>query len=488
MGDIRVRFAPSPTGYLHIGGARTALFNWLFAKHYNGKFILRIEDTDIERSSKASEGTILSSLKWLGFDWDEGPEVGGDFGPYRQGERLEIYKDYAKRLIESQDAYYCYCLEEELETRRKESPGYDGRCRNLSELEQKRFIDKGRKPTVRLRVRERDAEESKIMVNDELHGRIEFDTKEIHDFIILRSDGVASYNFAVVIDDHLMQISHVIRGDDHLSNTPRQILIYQALGFDLPKFAHLPMILGEDGTRLSKRHGATSVEAYQRFGYIPEALVNYLALIGWSPEEQEKEICTIDELIQEFSLKRVSKSPAIFDMEKLNWMGGIYIRETNLERITQLSIPYLREARYISGNVDFQWLQQVVAVVKNHLSCMSQIIEHVDYFFKTEVAIDKDVKPFLQMPMSDKVLSCLIQRLTDIDNITPDIASQSIKAIGKENGINGKDLFMPIRAALTGKYHGPDLPQVMAVLGRDVCLARLMHNRYRGSMINVHES
>lgn len=477
MGDIRVRFAPSPTGYLHIGGARTALFNWLFAKHYNGRFILRIEDTDMERSSEASEGTILSSLKWLGFDWDEGPEVGGDFGPYRQRERLEIYKDYAKQLIESQDAYYCYCLEEELEAKRKESPGYDGRCRNLSELEQKRFIDQGRKPTVRLRVRERNAEKSeisKIMVDDDLHGRIEFDTKEIHDFIILRSDGVAAYNFAVVIDDHLMQISHVIRGDDHLSNTPRQILIYQALGFDLPKFAHLPMILGEDGTRLSKRHGATSVEAYQRFGYIPEALVNYLALRGWSPEKQEKEICTINELIQEFSLKRVSKSPASFDIEKLNWMGGIYIREANLEKITQLAIPYLREAGYISGNVDFQWLQQVVFVVKNHLSCMSQIIEHVDYFFKTEIAIDEDVKPFLQVPSSNEVLSCLIQKLTDIDNITPDIASQYIKAIGKENGIKGKELFMPIRVALTGKYYGPDLPQVMAVLGREICLSRLM--------------
>lgn len=471
---VRVRFAPSPTGYLHLGGVRTALFNWLFAKHYNGKFILRIEDTDLEREQKSSVGTILTSLKWLGLLWDEGPEVGGDHAPYYQKERLKIYYNFANKLLQEGKAYYCYCTEEELEAKRKQAlkekktPKYDGKCRNLTHTQKQQLEKSGRKPVIRFKI---PKIEGNIVVDDLIRGKVEFSPDVLHDFIIIRSDGVAAYNFAVVIDDHLMKITHVIRGDDHLSNTPKQILLYQALGFDLPKFAHLPMILGKDGTRFSKRHGAVSIDTYRELGYLPEALINYLALRGWSPPEEGKEIYSIDALITDFDLDRVVKNPAIFDLDKLNWMNGIYIRNANLDRLTQLAIPYLKKKGFLKCCNDFEWLKLVVDLVRTHLNYLSEITDHVDYLFNSKITLEDEAKEILKTQTAKKVLECFgkkLEEISDINNI-----SQVIKEMGKEIGITGKELFMPIRVALTGKIHGPELPKIISVLGKEICIKRI---------------
>ncbi|MFH1563530.1 MAG: glutamate--tRNA ligase [Nitrospirota bacterium] len=473
---VRVRFAPSPTGYLHLGGARTALFNWLFARHNNGVFILRIEDTDLERSEEANIGTIISSLKWLGLEWDEGPEVGGEYGPYRQQERLKIYREYADKLLQEGTAYYCYCSEEELETERKQAleekktVGYAGKCRNLTGEQKLSFEAEGRKPTIRFKIPQRN---EKIMVNDLIRGDVEFSPEILHDFVIIRSDGVAAYNFAVVIDDYLMKITHVIRGDDHLSNTPKQILLYQTLGFGLPQFAHLPMILGSDGARFSKRHGATSVEAYQELGYLPEAMVNYLALRGWSPPELDKEICSSEELIRDFSLERVVKSPAIFDLEKLNWMDGHYIRNTDLTRLTKLAIPYLKKKGCVTCCGDFEWLKTVVDLVKDHLNCLAELTDHIDFIFNPEVILEDEAKEVLKGEKATQVLDCFSKKLDGMDDLSPEKITEMIKAVGKETGVKGKELFMPIRTALTGKLHGPELPKIIAVLGKEVCIRRI---------------
>ncbi|MEW6095996.1 MAG: glutamate--tRNA ligase [bacterium] len=473
---VRVRFAPSPTGYLHLGGVRTALFNWLFARHYKGKFILRIEDTDLERSATASEGTIISSLKWLGLDWDEGPEVGGEYAPYRQRERLKFYQDYADKLLQDGKAYYCYCQEEELEAKRKQAlqekrhPGYDGKCKDLTESERQQLANSGRKPVIRFKIPEL---KEKIVVNDLIRGEVEFSPEVLHDFVIIRSDGVAAYNFAVVIDDYLMKITHVIRGEDHLSNTPKQILLYQTLKFTLPQFAHLPMILGQDGARFSKRHGATSVEAYQELGYLPETMVNYLALRGWSPSEFGKEICSIEELIKDFSLDRVTKSPAIFDLDKLNWMSGNYIRNADLDRLTKLAIPYLKNKGFLKCCSDFEWVKSVVDLVKSHLNCLSEITDNVDYLFNSEVILEDESKEVLKGDMATQVLDCFYKKLEKMDDLTTEKISGMIKDIGKEIGVRCKDLFLPIRAALTGKIHGPELPKIISVLGKEICLKRI---------------
>jgi len=472
---VRVRFAPSPTGYLHLGGVRTALFNWLFARHYQGKFILRIEDTDLERSDLASEGTIINSLHWLGLDWDEGPEVGGEYGPYRQRERLKIYQQYADKLIQEDKAYYCYCSEEELEAKREQAlrekrrPGYDGKCRNLTASEREQLKNAGRKPVIRFKI---PTLRGKIVVNDLIRDKVEFPSEVLYDFVIIRSDGVAAYNFAVVIDDHLMKITHVIRGDDHLSNTPKQILLYQTLGFDLPQFAHLPMILGQDGARFSKRHGAISIEVYHELGYLPEAIINYLALRGWSPTIEGKEICSIDELVKDFSLDRVVKSPAIFDLDKLKWMNGHYIRGADLNRLTKLAIPYLKKKGWLSCCGDFEWLTTVVDLVKDHLNCLSEITAHVDYLFNSEISLEDGAKEILKEEKTAQVLDCFSNKLDQMERIVPEKITEMIKAVGKETGTNGKELFMPIRVALTGKIHGPELPRIIAVLGKEICLQR----------------
>ncbi|HEA47475.1 MAG TPA: glutamate--tRNA ligase [bacterium] len=473
---VRVRFAPSPTGYLHVGGARTALFNWLFARHTGGTFILRIEDTDRKRSADRYEKAIIDDLRYLRLDWDEGLDIGGKYGPYRQSERFPLYKEYAKRLLKERKAYYCYCTEEELGKRRKEAlgrgqrPGYDGRCRRLTEKEIKKHEKEGRRPTIRFKVPKR-----RVVVSDLVRGEVTFKARALGDFIILRSDGVAAFNFANIIDDMSMGITHVIRGEDHLSNTPRQILLYQALGIEPPKFAHISMILGPDRARLSKRHGATSITEYRKKGYLPEALVNYLALLGWYPPDGE-EINSIEELVKEFSLGDVSKSPAVFDNQKLNWMDGHYIRSSSLEKISDLAIPYLKETGYLKGRITQtkkKWLLKVIEATRTHLEYLAQVPKETEVFFTKEIKISKEGKEILKQESSKRVLSTLKNKLKKIKEITDKNFKPLMKGIEKETGYKGKDLYLPIRFVLTGKNRGPELHFILPILGKKECLRRL---------------
>lgn len=476
--EVRTRFAPSPTGHLHIGGARTALFNYLFAKRYGGKFILRIEDTDLERSSIESEKVIIESLKWLGIEWDEGVEVGGPHGPYRSTERVDIYKKYVDVLFEKGYAYHCYCTEEELEAQRQQllsqgqMPRYLGKCRNLTEEQKRRFEQEGRKPTVRFKV----PEGVKIVVHDLVRGDVEFMSDDIGDFVIVKSDGIPTYNFAVVIDDHLMKISHVIRGEEHLSNTPRQILIYNALDFNLPQFAHVSLILGKDRTKMSKRHGSTWVEQYKEQGYLKEGLINFLALLGWSPPE-DKEIFDMDYLIKNFSLDRVSKNPAIFDIDKLNYINSQHIKLKSLDELTQMCIPYLIEAGYVTqkdAEEKFEWLKKIVKSVYEGLDYLSQIKDRVDIFFNNEVKIEEDeAKEVLKWEHVKHLISVFEDKIKNVENLNSDSIKMLFKEIQKETGYKGKNLFMPIRVVLTGKTHGPELVEIIEIVGKENILKRL---------------
>jgi nondiscriminating glutamyl-tRNA synthetase len=346
-GEVRVRIAPSPTGPLHLGTARTALFNFLFARKYQGIFILRIEDTDVERSKPEFEKDIIENLKWLGIEWDEGPDVGGDFGPYRQSQRKEIYKKYLEKLLAEGKAYYCFCTKEELESERQyqlsigQAPRYSGKCANLKKEEVEKYLKEGKPSVIRLKVPTK-----KIEVEDLVRGKIEFDSSLIGDFIIAKNFSYPLYNFACVVDDYEMRISHVIRGEDHLSNTPKQILIQEALGFPRPKYAHLPLILGPDRSKLSKRHGAVSISEYRKQGFLPEALVNFIAFLGWHPKT-ERYIYSLPALIKDFSLEKIQKGGAIFNIKRLEFLNGFYIRQKSIEKLTELCLPYLIESKLI---------------------------------------------------------------------------------------------------------------------------------------------
>ncbi len=464
---VRVRFAPSPTGYMHIGGARTTIFNYLFARHHDGSFVLRIEDTDRVRSTKESEEAILRDLKWLGLSWDESVDVGGPYGPYRQSERMDIYRRYAEKLLKEGKAYKCYCTEEELEQRRKEAiskglpPKYDGRCRNLSEEEKKKFEEEGRKPSLRFRV---DDEGPDIVVHDLIRGDVSFKRDVIGDFVIMRKDNTPTYNFACVIDDYLMKITHVIRGEEHLSNTPRQLLLYEALGFEPPLFAHVSMILGPDRTKLSKRHGDTSLEEYRKKGYLPDALFNYLALLGWSPGD-DREILSKEELIELFSLERVAKSPAVFDMGKLNWMNGIYIRKTPDEKLLDMLLPYFEEM-----GVDVskrKYLLLITKALKDNLEVLSDIKEKARIFFeRPEVEFEFKKEDI-------EILNLFIEEISDDVNGNPDKALEFLKKYIKKTGKKAGKVLPPLRMALTGEKHGVELNWVVAILGKEECVERI---------------
>jgi len=481
---IRVRFAPSPTGPLHIGGARSALFNWLFARKHQGDFIVRIEDTDVERSNLVSEEVILEDLKWMGLDWDEGIQVGGEKGPYRQRERLEIYDSYWKRLLEEGKAYYCFCTEEELEEEREslrkkgEMPRYLGKCRDLTQAERDKLREEGRKPVVRFKVTWGET----ITVEDLIRGRVNFESDGIGDFILVRSDGMPTYNFAVVIDDALMEITHVIRGEEHLSNTPRQMMIYRALGFKMTSFAHISLILGEDRTKMSKRHGATAISQYRKMGYLPEALVNFLALLGWAPEG-EREMFTLHELVEEFSLERVSRSAAVFNFRKLNWMNGEYIRESSPERIRDMAIPYLQEEGLVDEKIssqDYQWLKEVIALLQEQLEYVSQVVTHIKVFFGDEI---EELSPEGAEMLEDEQARQIVQRFREeciqVESWDKETIKGIFKRIGKELGAGGKKLFQPVRVGLTGTLQGPDLQSLIILLGREKVANRLqntLHN------------
>ncbi|MCL6639010.1 MAG: glutamate--tRNA ligase, partial [Firmicutes bacterium] len=444
MPSIRVRFAPSPTGPLHIGGARSALFNWLFARHQGGDFIVRIEDTDLERSSRQSEENILAALKWLGLDWDEGIEKGGPNGPYRQTERLELYRRYAGRLLAEGLAYRCYCTEEELAAERDsllekgETPRYLGRCRGLTEADCARLEREGRRPVVRFKV----PEDQVIVVNDLVRGDVTFDCAGIGDFIIVKSDGIPTYNFAVVVDDYTMKISHVIRAEEHLPNTPRQVLIYRALGWPEPEFAHVSLILGKDRSKMSKRHGATAVEQYREKGYLPEAMVNFLALLGWSPGGEE-EVLPLDELVRQFSLDRVAKSPAVFDLDKLNWLNGHYIRQAPLERLVDLAVPYLVKAGYIGAGeaaAKRDWLGKVVSSVRKYLACLDEVPAYAAVYFKDEVEPeDGEARSVLAGEQVPPVLQALKEKVAGGGgDLTETGAKALLKEVSKELKIGMK--------------------------------------------------
>lgn len=481
--SVRVRFAPSPTGPLHIGGARSALFNWLYARHYGGEFIVRVEDTDLERSSRESENNILAALDWLGLDWDEGIRVGGPNGPYRQTERLDIYRQYAQRLLESGQAYYCYCTEEELAAEREalmakgEDPRYTGRCRNLSAAEREALAAQGRKPVLRFKV----PPDQVVRVDDQVRGEVAFECNGMGDFIIVKSDGIPTYNFAVVIDDHLMDISHVVRAEEHLPNTPRQVLIYQAFGWETPKFAHVSLILGKDRAKMSKRHGATAIEQYQNRGYLPEALVNFLSLLGWSPGGEE-EILTADQIKEQFTLDRVNKSPAVFDIEKLNWLNGHYIRQSDLDRITRLAMPYLQQAGYLQPEIpaeQYDWVKQVVAVARNYISYLAEIPDYVDIFFNRAVVPEnEDAAAVLQQEQVPAVVAALKEKIETAEVLDEAGVKKMLKAVLKETGLGGKKVYMPLRVALTGKMHGPELYQIIPIFGREATVARLQAALY----------
>ncbi len=476
--NVRVRFAPSPTGSLHIGGVRTALFNWLLAKHYNGEFILRIEDTDELRSTEESTGSIFEGLKWLGIDWDEGPGIGGGFGPYTQMERLHIYREYAEKLLRKKVVYPCYCTEEELTERREKAlkeripPGYDGRCSHLSESEKRKFENEGRKSVLRFRV----PQDGVTRFSDIVRGDVEFKNSSLHDFVILKSSYVPTFNFANVIDDHLMEITHVIRGDEHLSNTPRQILLYQTLGFEMPEFAHLPMILGSDGAKLSKRHGAISVQWFKKEGFLPGALLNYLALLGWGTTDSQQIFNSKEEMIEKFSLDRVGKNPAVFDMKKLEWMDGYYIRKLSIDELFELVIPYLRESNLIEGrnSREREFAKKVISLEQERLKKLSEITEFTDFFFTEDVKYDsKAVDEILRKGSVPELLESFSGKLTKVEPFDIPTVEKAAKEFINEKNLKGKDLMQPVRVAITGKKATPGLFEVMVLLGKEKVLRRI---------------
>jgi nondiscriminating glutamyl-tRNA synthetase len=470
---VRVRFAPAPTGLLHIGNARTALFNYIFAKRHGGTFILRIEDTDVERSTETSMDRILEDLQWLGICWEEGPDKGGSAGPYRQSQRLPLYSDYAEQLFRESKAYKCFCSNERLEALRKEQiskgemPRYDGRCRSLSKEEISKLESEGLHPVLRFRIGK-----GSIVFEDLVHGRMHFESEGMGDFIIIRSDGMAAYNFACVIDDHLMHVTHVIRGEDHLSNTPRQILIYQALGWQSPVFAHHPLILGKDRSPLSKRHGATAVSQYREEGFLPEALMNYLVLLGWSPPSGE-EILPLEKIVEDFSLGDVSKSAPIFNRKKLEWLNSHYLRKEEEERFTELLLPYLERAGLPIHHVDPSHLTKISGVLKENLVILSQVEEYLGIFFDEKFFFEDGAKTVLLDSRNREILHIILNVLEALSEITPDNCSSLLSQLEEKTGRKGKDLYTPLRAGITGKMKGPELAKVLPLIGKERIIRRL---------------
>jgi nondiscriminating glutamyl-tRNA synthetase len=470
---MKLRFPPSPTGHLHVGNVRTALYNWLLAKKHNGEFVVRIEDTDAERSTRENEERLLEDLRWLGLDWTEGPEVGGDNGPYRQSERLEIYNKYIETLLAEGKAYYCFCTPEELEADRQQAlaekrpPIYSGKYRDYPAEKAAERVAAGEPAAIRFKVEDGAA----IAWKDLVHGDTSFERGVIGDFVFVRSDGMPAYNFAVVVDDALMGITHVIRGDDHISNTPRQILLYQSMNFDVPSFAHLPMILGPDGSRLSKRHGATSVEEFRKRGYLPKALLNFLALLGWNPGN-EQELFSESELIEAFGLERVNKAAAIFNFEKLDWLNGQVMRTMKPEDLLPHLVPLLKERGMIPEQMNSELEEWYLALVEtfNGGSVLTDIVDGCELAFHFDVEKDlvtPETQEVLETEEAREVISEFNSLLRDADHET-DFTAESFKAIVKQvqknTGHKGKMLFHPVRIAITGKTAGPELGKLVPLL------------------------
>ncbi len=479
---VRVRFAPSPTGELHIGGVRTALFNWLFARNNNGQFILRVDDTDKQRSSEIYLQSILNSFRWLNLDWDEGPEVGGSYGPYRQSERLNFYLEEVERLLEQGKAYTCFCTAEELEADREkcrslgQPPRYSGRCRNLTPDD----ISAKKKKGFSYVIRAITPESGETVVDDLIRGKVFFENKVFDDPIIIKSDGLPTYNFASVVDDHKMKITHVIRAEEHLSNTPRQQIIALQLGYELPSYAHVPMILAPDHSKLSKRHGATSVQEYRDLGILPEALLNYLALLGWSPGH-DREIMSMAEMIELFSLERVSKNPAVYDMQKLIWLNGHYLRNASTVRITEMAIPFLLKESIISEeqvSQEKEKIEAVVGLVKEKVKTLSEIAEASVYFFHDDFVYDQaGVEKHFKKDGAAQMLIQIEEALQKASAFSAEELEKTFADLSKKTQIPLNKINPATRLAVTGRLMGPDLFPLLALLGREKVLARIKKAR-----------
>jgi len=478
---VRVRYAPSPTGHLHIGNARTALFNYLFARHQGGKFIIRIEDTDKKRNIAGGEESQLKYLKWLGIDWDESVDVGGSYGPYRQSERNDLYEVYYKQLLEEGKAYKCYCTEEELEAERNEQAekgemgGYSGKCRHLTSEQREALEKEGRQPSVRFLV-----PSGKVFsFNDMVKGDVSFEADGIGgDFVIVKKDGTPTYNFAVAVDDHLMEITHVLRGDDHISNTPKQMMIYEALDWETPVFGHMTLIVNESRKKLSKRDESIIqfIEQYEELGYLPEALFNFITLLGWSPSGEE-EIFSKEELISIFEANRLSKSPALFDKQKLTWMNNQYMKKQDVDVVYGLALPHLQKAGLVSEAMtpeEIGWTKNLVALYQDQLSYGAEIVELSELFFKEELELEEEAKEVLQEEGVKEVLSTFASEIEKLPSLQSEDVQATLKIVQKATGQKGKKLFMPVRVAVTGQTHGPDLPKAIALIGKEKILQRIV--------------
>ncbi len=473
--DIRVRMAPAPTGRLHIGTARTTLYNWLFARHHGGTFVLRIEDSDQQRSSQENVENILEALRWLGTDWDEGPEVGGRCGPYLQSQKLPRYQEVAKQLRDQGIAYPCFCTPEELDHRRKEMekqglpPRYDRRCRGLSQEERERMISEGRPHAMRFAV----PDEGKVGWNDLIRGEVEFENGQLDDFVLVKADGYPTYLLAVVVDDHDMRISHVLRAEDMLPTTPRQVHIYQAMSWPLPEFAHIPLILAPDRSKLAKRHGATAISDYREMGYLPEAIVNFIALLGWSPGDN-REVMTREEMIKAFSLEGIGKSGAVFDIEKLNWMNGLYLRQLSPEEYVARAKPFLEQAGLLAGKPSDTYVRQALVLEQERAKTLGELAELVEFFFKAPDAYDeKGERKWFRREGAATLLAAAHAGLAAVDPFAAEAIEAAVRGLGDELGLGAGPVIHTVRLAVTGRTAGPGLFELLAVLGKEEALTRL---------------
>jgi glutamyl-tRNA synthetase len=475
---VRTRFPPSPTGDPHVGNIRTALFAWLFARHNGGVFILRIEDTDVARKVEGSVEVIIESLRWLGLDWDEGPGVGGDYGPYIQSQRLELYQEAARRLVERGSAYYCYCSPERLEElrveqiRQKRPPGYDRRCRELSAEERKKKEDEGVTPVVRFKT----PLTGQTRFHDIIWGDVTFSNNILEDLVLLKSDGYPTYHLANVVDDHEMKVTHVLRAEEWLSSTPYHVLLYRAMDYQPPEFAHLPMLLGGDRSKLGKRHGSVSITDFREQGYLPEAIVNFLALLGWSLDDKT-ELMTRQQLIDNFSLERVSKTAAIFNQEKLDWMNGVYIRSLDPEDFLQRSIPFLEKGLppEVPRPLSVDYIRRITPLVQERVKTLAGIPELTRFFF-TEL-LEYDTAQLIARDMAvdstRHALEVARQRLAELHAFDVGSLEGTLRPLAMEMGLTVGQLFGALRTAVTGQTVAPPLFQTMAVLGRETCLERI---------------
>ena len=473
MGKVRTRFAPSPTGFMHIGNLRSALFEYLVAKSNGGDFILRIEDTDQTRYVEGAVEFIYNTLKLCDIHIDEGPLEGGDYGPYTQSERVDIYRKYAEELVEKGEAYYCFCTEERLEKLREEADSrkvafmYDGHCLKLSKEEVEEKIKAG----VPYVIRQKMPKEGTTSYEDLVYGRISVENELLEDQILLKSDGYPTYNFANVIDDHLMGITHVVRGNEYLSSTPKYLLLYKAFGWESPEYIHLPHIVKEGGKKISKRDGDSTFMDLYNLGYLPKAIINYLALLGWAPEDNQ-EIYSMDELIKKFNVKRINNSPAVYDIKKLNWVNAHYIKELSLDEFKKLVLPFL-EKEYDLDKKSNEWLDELLSIYQNHISYGQEIVEEVRLFFKDDIELDDECLEFMTSEGVNETVMEFRNQIEKMDEWTVEKISEAIQNTKEVTGNKGKLLFMPIRIKTTGQMHGPELPDTLHLLGKDVVLDRL---------------